>query len=240
MRRPLTRIGFALAAFIAAIVAAAGLPGCQQLFTTSLAESLARDKVTLPDTLTTTQATDLAAEAKANDDTKLATAVVDTLVAQVTDPAAQTELAAAAASSAVTASGASAAVMDAFNTAMESGDMTSIDTAALLAAIQAGATDNVVEALTYLDPATGIADPAALTGTDLGATDYLIAAVVIASSALPAGADPENLTPAELTAFQATPEYAAAVNILGEATALVDPGSPSADLLSQFSGMFSI
>lgn len=240
MRRSITRVGFALAAFIAALVVAAGLPGCQQLFTTSLAEPLARSGVNLPDTLTESQAADLAAEAKASNDTELAKAVVGTLVDQVTDPAAQSELAAAAASAAVTASGASDAVMDAFAGAIKDGNMDSIDAPALLAQIQAGASADVLEALGYLDPATGIADPAALTGTELSATDYLIAAVVIAASVLPEGADPANLTGPQLTAFQATPEYAIAVNILGQANGMVEPGSAAADLLGQFSDMFSI
>ncbi len=239
MRRAITRIGIAIVVFVAALVAAASLPGCQQLFTTSLAEGLAREAVDLPSTLTLDQAVSLVEEANVNNDSALAGAVVDTLVGQVTDPVAEVELAAAAASAAITASGASDALMDAVSEALESGDMGSIDAADLLAQIQAGATPNVLEALAYLDPSGGIADPNSVSETQLDATDYLIAAVVIAASALPEGADPTNLG-SQLADFQATPEYDTAVDILTVAGSLVQSGSQAEELLNQFSSMFNI
>ncbi len=238
MRKPITVFG--LAAIAAAFLLGAALSGCQQLFTTSLAKPLARDKIALPDTLTTDQAADLAQQAEDNNAPSLAASVVETLVDQITDPAAQTELAAAAASAAITASGTSGAVLDAFATAMESGDMSGLDAAALLATIQAGATADVVEALSYLDPGSGIADPTILEGTELSATDYLIAAVVIAASGLPEGEDPTTMDAVEIAAFQSTPEYTAAIAILGQAGGMLDPGSAGYDLLDQLSGMFQM
>lgn len=240
MRRSFIRIGIAVFVFAAALAVALSLPGCQQLFTTSIAELLARDSVKLPSTLTLDQAVSLVEEANVNNDSALAGAVVDTLVGQVTDPALEVELAAAAASAAITASGVSDALMDAVSEALSSGNMNNIDAAALLSQIQAGATPNVLEALAYLDPDDGIADPNSVSETQLDATDYLIAAVVIAASALPVGEDPTALTPAELSAFQATPEYETAVDILTVAGTLVQSGSQAEDLLNQFSSMFNI
>jgi hypothetical protein len=240
MRRSFIRLGIAVIVFAAALAVVLSLPGCQQLFTTSLAEPLARDAVDLPSTLTLDQAVSLVEEANVNNDSALAAALVDTLVGQVTDPAAEVELAAAAASAAITASGASDALMNAVSEALSSGNMDNIDAAALLAQIQAGATPNVLKALSYLDPDDGIADPNSVSETQLDATDYLIAAVVIAASALPEGADPTSLTPDELTAFQAKPEYDIAVDILTVAGTLVQSGSQAEDLLDQFSSMFNI
>jgi hypothetical protein len=240
MRRSITRIGFALAAFIAALVVAAGLPGCQQLFTTSLAEPLARSGVNLPDTLTESQAADLAAQAKDNNDADLAKAVVGTLVDQIADPAAQIELAAAAASAAVTASGASDAIMDAFADVIESGNTDSIRADELLAQIQAGLSDDVIKALSYLDPVIGITDPAALTDTELSATDYLMAAIVLAASALPPGCDPTDTGTYDVPTFQSKEGYLSAVNILVKANGMVEPGSEEADLLSQFSALLGM
>jgi hypothetical protein len=236
MSGSISRTGLALAA----VLAAAALSGCQQLFTTSLAAPLARDTVTLPKTLTTAEAADLAAQAKAEDDPKLAAAVVDRLVDQVTDPSTQIELAAAAASAAVTASGASAAVLGAVTEAMKSGDMDSLDTAQLLADIQEGATADVVAALGFLNPDGGIDDLGSVTGTDLGATDCLIAAIVIAASVLPAGADPANLTAQQQDDFENSDEFGIAANILNEAKKMVEAGSQAEELLNQFSSMFSM
>jgi hypothetical protein len=165
----------------AVAVAGASLVGCQQLFTTSLASSLARDSLSIPETLTTDQAADLAAQAKANDDAKLAAALVASLLEQIektTDPVEKAKLEAIVAGAAVTASGASGAVTDIIAAATsEEG----VDEAALLAfkeEVKAGASGEVVDALSYLDPETGL-DPSE---SGLTATEYLIAAVVVASS----------------------------------------------------------
>jgi hypothetical protein len=240
MSGAISRTNSALAAIpaAAALFAAVALSGCQQLFTTSLAAPLARDTVTLPKTLTAAEAADLAAQAKDEADPKLAAAVVETLVDQITDPATQTELAAAAASAAVTASGAGAAAMEALGEALNSGNLDNLDAVALLADIQAGATPDVIAALGFLDPDTGIVDPTALTGTDLSATDYLIAAIVIASSGIPAGSDPTDT--GVQSVFSGTPQAGIAANILNEALTMVEPGSQAEDLLNQFSSMFGI
>jgi hypothetical protein len=227
----------AIALAASTLLATVALAGCQQLFTTSLAAPLARDEVTLPKTLTAAQAADLAAQAKAESDPKLAAAVVGKLVDQVTDPATQPELAAAAASAAITASGASDALLSAVGEAMGGGDLEDLDAVGLLADIQAGITPDLLEALNYL---ADIGDPTALTGTDLSATDYLLAAVVIAASAIPADADPTDSDVQD--AFKLKPEYGIAVAIIGMVTdySLVESGSQAEDLLNQFSSMFGV
>lgn len=228
---------FAYSASFLAVGLALGLVGCQQLFTTSLGSSLARTKLTIPTTLTPAQAADLAAQAK--DNPALATALVSSLVVQIaatTDPATKTALQGSAASAAIVASGTSAALTGLI-TDFASGTPTDPTTlTSLLATIKAGGTPDVITALSYLNPATGIADPAA---SGLGATEYAIAAIVIAASVIPPGAtlgtfDPGTLSPADHGTFLL------AQNILAQAVTLIEPGSASAGLLNSLSGMFKL
>lgn len=229
---------FAYSASFLAVGLALGLVGCQQLFTTSLGSSLARTKLTIPTTLTPAQAADLAAQAK--DNPALATALVSSLVVQIaatTDPATKTALQGSAASAAIVASGTSAALTGLI-TDFASGTTPTDPTAitSLLATIKAGGTPDVITALSYLNPATGIADPAA---SGLGATEYAIAAIVIAASVIPPGAtlgtfDPGTLSPADHGTFLL------AQNILAQAVTLIEPGSASAGLLNSLSGMFKL
>jgi hypothetical protein len=166
---------------VAIAIASASLVGCQELFTTSLASSLARDSFVIPDTLTTDQAADLAAQAKANDDAKLAAALVASLLEQIeqtTDPAEKAKLEAIVAGAAVTASGASGAVTDIIAAATSEEGVTEAELTAFAEEVKAGASEEIVSALSYLDPETGL-DPSE---SGLTATEYLIAAVVIASS----------------------------------------------------------
>jgi hypothetical protein len=224
----------------------AGLAGCQQFFTSSLAKGLARDSLTLPSNLTASQATDLAAEAKANDDKKLASALVTNLVdkiANTTDPGTKAELQGAAATAAIVASGTSSSLTGVI------ADYTSgtpVDIVAVVQSIQAGGSGTgVVEALKYLDPATGLS-AAQAKESGLGATDLAMAAVVIAAQQLPIDPatskpiDPSTMTPAEVTAFQAQPDVQVAINILNEAQSIVTPGSDSAKLLNDMASRFSL
>jgi hypothetical protein len=213
--------------------------GCQQLFTTSLGAALARDEIPIPSTLSVTDAADLAAQAQANQDTKLATALVASLNDQIAgDVAANTGLAAAAASAAVVASNAGSSVLEALDSFMTGGTPDSATISALVAEIQAGATADVITALKYLDPTTGIADSASVSGT-VGATDYAIAAIVLAASALPAGMDPTTLSDATtptLSEFRADPDVVIALSIIDEAANLATDAA-SQDLLNQLSEM---
>lgn len=223
------------------LLAALACAGCQQVFTTSLGASLARQELSLPATLTTAQAADLAAQAKANEDPKLASALVENLNARIagTVTADNAALAAAAASSAVVASGAAGVVMTALDSFVQSGTApTGADLAALVTSIQAGATASVLTAISYLDTTGGIADPSSVSAT-VSATDYAIAAVVLAASALPAGVtDPTTMTADQLTAFQATPEVESASRIIAAAATIASADAKS--LLDQFASMIQL
>ena len=227
-------------AVFAIVILAMSLAGCQQLFTTSLGSSLARANIVIAGNLSPSDAADLAAQAKANEDTKLATALIATLIPEIaatTDPVVKQELEASAASAAIVASGAGTDLTGLIDT-LSSGSGSGVDSAtltALMASIKAGATPDVIAALSYLDPATGIIDPAA---SGLSATDYAIAAIIVASSALPA--DPSSMTPAEVATFQASPAGQSALRILSQADSLVTPGSASADLLDSLKKQFQL
>ncbi len=230
------------ALILAAAVLATGLAGCQQLFTTSLASALARSSIPIPSNLTPSQAAALAAQAAANQDTKLAGALMaslETEIASTTDPGTKAALEGSAASAAIVASGVGTDVANLLSSlSAGSGNLGTISQAtitSLMAAITAGATPGVVTGLSYLDPATGSTTPAT---TGLTATDYAIAAIVVASSALPP--DPSTMTPAQVTAFQATPAAQSAQRILAQGTSLVTPGSASATLLNSIESQFQL
>jgi|GEM_PF-2485182 hypothetical protein len=231
-----------LSVAVSAAVLAAALSGCQQLFTTSLATALARSSIPVPTNLTPSQAAALAAQAAANQDTTLAAALVSSLeteIAATTDPATKQALQASAAGSAVVASGVGAAVTSLLSSlSSNSGSLGTISQATvtnLMASVTAGATPGVVAALSYLDPSSGIpgTPPSSLT-----ATDYAIAAIVVASSALPP--DPTTMTPAQVTTFQATPAAQSAQRILNQGATLVAPGSASASLLNNMESQFQL
>jgi hypothetical protein len=222
MRRYSVVLAFAVA------IACAGLVGCQDLFTTSLASGLARDSLPIPTTLTTDQAADLAAQAKANDDAKLAGALVTSLVDQIettTDPEEKAKLEATAAGAAVTASGASSTVTEAVSSLSSGAEMTADDAEALIAKIKEGATEDVVTALSYLDPETGI--DSATSG--LSATEYLVAAVVIATS-VTVPADGSSLSAAD------TAKLESASRILAEAVKLSGDDPDTAALIASLTG----
>jgi hypothetical protein len=232
-----------LVAIVAAILAT-GLAGCQQLFTTSLGKALARDSLPVPKTLTTSQASDLVAQAKADNDTKLATTLVTNLVNQIattTDATEKAELQASAATAAVTASGTSDALSGILSDYGDTGEIPtdSATLTELLTTIQSGATASVVAALSYLDPGSGGIDATQAEAAGLGATDLAIAAVVIAASAMPAGVDPTTVVITDLPAEdQATIEVAK--SIIVQANTMVEAGSASADLLNSLISRFQL
>jgi hypothetical protein len=233
------RIRSPASALLAAALLAIGLAGCQQLFTTSLAASLARDSISLPSDLSPSQAADLAKQAKDNDDTKLATALVSTLVAEIpstTNPKDKKDLEASAAEAAIVASGTSGALTDLISAYANGTTPTTQSLIDLVATIKAGATPDVVTALSYLDTGLTAADAKA---AGLQATDLAIAAVIIASTVIPPAADPTTFDYSSLPlADQAT--YNTALNILTDAKALVDPGSESEKLLNDLLANFNM
>jgi hypothetical protein len=232
-----------IASLIAVALLATGLAGCQQLFTTSLGKSLARDDLPIPSDLTADQAAELAALAK--DNQKLASALVESLVDQIaatTDAEKKASLQASAASAAIVASGTSEALtglIEDYANDVTPDTQTLID---LVKTIQAGAQGTgVVTALSYLDPtAEGGLSADAAKAAGLGATDLAIAAVVVAAGALPADIDPTNMDQTQIDAFQATPEFQTASNIIEAAAALVETGSDSAKLLDDIRAKFGL
>ena len=213
------------AVFLTVAILATMLVGCQQLFTTSLGKALARTSIPIPANLTPAQAADLAAQAKANQDTKLASALVDSLVAQIaatTDPATKQALQAAAASAAIVASGVGSTIMSLFS------DPANVDPVALLATLKASGFPNIITALSYLEPAAPGSPPVA----GLGATDYAIAALVIAASAIPPDTDLTTFDPGTLVGAAAT-TFAVGKSVMGQADSLVASDPASKSLLDQ-------
>jgi hypothetical protein len=215
----------ALSVLLAATLLASALVGCQQLFTTSLAKSLARGSISLPSDLSPSQASDLAKQAKENGDTKLAAALVSALVDEIattTDPGTQVKLEAAAASAAITASGLGSSLTD-FISTMKGGSASTIDAQSLIdlvTTVQASSSGGVLTALDYLTQPS-----MSTTASGLSATDYVIAAAVVAASYITPGADPR------LAAY--TPaEQAKITGLINDARSLVTSGSPEDTLIS--------
>jgi len=224
------------------LAATAGM-GCQDLYTTSVGAFMAREEFSLPAALSVADAADIAAQAKENDDPALANALVQNLTTQVgtTITATNTKMAALAAGSAVVASGSSGAVMTALDSFIETGSApTGTALAAIVKTIQAGSSASVLNAVAYLDPGRtgGGVDPAAAS-TTLGTTDYVLAAVILAASALPAGVtDPANMSDPELATFHGDARVEAAGRIVTAASALAS--AKERDLLDQFAAMLRI
>jgi hypothetical protein len=221
MRSPASALAF----FLAALTLATGLAGCQQLFTTSLAKSLARNSISLPSDLSAGDAADLAKQAKENNDTKLANALVDNLVAQIgapPDAAALAALGPSAASAAITASGMGSALTGMFST-LSGGNASGISSQSmidLVTKVQASSSANVLTVLDYLSTMS----PAA---TGLSATDYVIAAAIVAASCVPPGQDPSTYT-----GYSTDPHYSEIQNLANDAKSLVTPGSAEDNLIS--------
>ena len=231
-------LGAAVIAFLA-VFAATGLAGCQKFFTTSLATGLARESLPIPANLS--QAADLANQAQSNP--KLATALVSSLVTQIaslspTDPA-RVSLQASAATAAVAASGTSSALTGILADVAGGGTIATQSLIDLVGTVKAGATPAVVAALSYLNPTGGIS-AADAKAAGLTATDLAIAAIVIASPALPENTDPTTMTPDQVATFQARPEAVAAKSVIDSAIALVEPGSVSAAMLNDKLAKFSL
>ena len=229
--RPLA--AFALAAFLLA----SGLSGCQQLFTTTLAASLARSSLPIPSNLTPAQAEALAKKAK--DNPKLAETLVTSLVSQIastTDPATKAALEATAASTAVVASGASAAITSLVSTYANGTTPDAGTLYALLATIQDGTSGADVTALKYLDP-TNLTS-AEVTAAGLGPTDLAVAAVVLAASAIPAGTNLSDSSSIDTTALTTAITATGAPSIMEEAVAMLPSDSQSSGLLNTISQYF--
>lgn len=198
---------FALLAFLPL------LAGCQQLFTTSLAKSLARDSYTISANISNADAAALLA------DPELSPAALTSLLGVLNDQAAAGDSGAAAlaAEAAVGASGVSGTVTSAITAALNSG---TVDTASLVSALVSGASSEVVTGL------SGLSDPSVLAAAALSPTELVVAAALLAASALPPGVtDPTTLSGAELTAYQNDANVVLAASLITTAgTNLSDSG----------------
>lgn len=238
-RRPTGIYFLPAVAFLAAILVT-DLEGCQQLFTTSLATALARSSIPIPSNLSTGQAADLAAQAKANQDTALATALVSSLVAEInstTDPATKASLEASAASAAIVASGVGTSLTTLVNSYETTNTIDTSTLSSLLTTVQAGATPNVVTALSYIgNNPSFTANPAS---SGLGATDLAIAAVVVAASVIPPGTNPSTVNLSTLPSAD-QPQVTTAKNLITAAATLAGSDPAATSLLNQISGSFSL
>jgi hypothetical protein len=233
-------IGLASACVLAGALAL-GLAGCQKLFTSSLAEGLARGGPSLPSDLTVDEAVDLVDQVRESGDVELAGELVSTLVdeiAETTNATKKQELEAAAAAAAIVACDATddlVTLIDGYSEGSTPGSQALID---LAASIKGKASADIVTACSYLDPAKGVSDPSAVE-VSISATEYAIAAVIIMASVTPAGEDPSTFDYGTLTGAAAS-KVTAAANIIEQAKALETPGSEGYSLLQSISEKFQL
>lgn len=218
----------------AAIMAVAVLASCQQFFTTSLASTLARDSYTIPADLSVADSAALLAEATANGDVELASALVTPLLAALEAAEPGTDAYEAAASALLDASVLSSGVGPALNNALAAiplddlGGITEEDMENVVAALSTIAlTDTAEEALVLL-----AANPPA----DMGADEAYAAAVALAMDAFGdaglAFSDLGSITAEDEAALSADPGMAAALDLLDLASTLGGDGSVVGGLLS--------
>jgi hypothetical protein len=240
-RSGLPGAGALLSACALAGALALGLSGCQKLFTTSLAEGLARDGATIPSDLSAEEAADLVDQIRETGDVQLASDLVEALVEEIADttnPSKKEELQAAAAAAAVIACDATADLTSLINGYADGSTPSSQALVDLAASIKAKSSADIVTACAYLDPSIGVSDPSAVS-VELSATDYAVAAVVLMASVLPPGEDPSTFDYGSLTGADAA-KVDAASNIIDEAMAMVEPGSEGYSLLQSISEKFQL
>ena len=217
-----------------------GLAGCQKLFTSSLAESMARGSESLPSDLSVDEAVNLVDKVRTSGDVKLAGELVGTLVAEIpttTDAGKKQELEAAAAAAAIVASDVTSSITTLVNSYADGtipSDQTLVD---LAKSIKDKSSSDIVTACSYLDPTTGVGDPSAVQ-VSISATEYAIAAVIIMASVLPDGANPSTYNYGSDPANAA--KVASAERIVSEAIKLTTPGSSGYDLLKSISEKFQL
>ncbi|HOX33450.1 MAG TPA: hypothetical protein PLB91_14060 [Spirochaetales bacterium] len=222
---------------VAALAGSLALSGCQELFTTSLAEPLARDEVPVPDSLSKDQAAEYAALVAANRDTELAQALMPAMAELVADNPGD----AGVLGDAVTTAGIATGLEDAFMDAIDAIDIdTLIDDPdsvdpATFAGLLAGVSVDADAAAVFAALAT--ADAAELDEAGVNAANYVVAAValVIADVESQAG-DLENLLDTDFSGYTAGPEATLAIDIINAAAAQW----PDDDLISAMQSLFDI
>jgi len=187
------------------------LMGCQKIFTTSLAEGLARDNYTI--------SANISNDAAANiiDDPNTSSAVLSNLLAVLNDQATTGDSGAAAlaAEAAVGASGVTTSLMPVLTElAHTKTPPDAASTATILSTLATGASPEVVEGLLRLS------DPATLAAANLEPTDLVFAAALLAASALPDGvSNPADLSGTDLDNYRTSPAVQLAITLAGDASA---------------------
>ncbi len=196
-------------------ILALGLMACQAMFTTSLGTAFERTTITIPADIS-------AADAQAildNPSTSPAaySALLDVLNAQAATSTASAGLAVDA------AIGASGMAENLAQSLMDAAVAASPDIPALVTALQdISGNAAAMAAFARLDAGAGAIDPAVLAAADLSPTDMALVALVVVAAppVLPAGQDPTDaawLATGPGLAFQASPQYELATNLLTQA-----------------------
>jgi hypothetical protein len=219
--------------------------GCQALFTTSLAVKLARDPsaITIPATISTADAT--AILQTPNVSPAVLTNLLTVLNTQADLPNATTETKVLAVQTALAASNVSATVtaplMSVATTALAGGTVSGESITTIVTSLQASAAvSGVVDNLKRID------DPVVLAQVtqDMSPTDLMMSALVLATSALPAGvtnpSDTSQMSSAQLSAFQADPAVVLASSLVKSASDALALSGGDPTMAAALQGFLSI
>ena len=208
------RRAFGYAVVFALALASAG---CQKIFTTTLAPDLVRTSITIPATISNTEASALISSSDTS--TAALTSLLTVLNEQVTAGDATPETKALAVEAALGASDVASTVttpiLAAATTVASGGTVTSATITSIVSALQdATSTTGVSTAMGRLS------DPAVLTAAaaDMSSTQLVITALVVAAAALPTGVtDPTAMTDAQKDTYQGSAEITLAKEIVAAA-----------------------
>lgn len=208
-----------------------GLSACQALFTTSLGTALARKTITIPADISASDAKDILAS---DPSPEACASLLDVLNAQTGATSAGLAVDAAIGATDLSTT-VGDPIVNAAMSALAGGSPSSADISALVTSLQDVAGNAaVLTAFTNLNSTTspGTADAAVLAASGMSPTNMVLVALVVASSALPAGVDPTSSaftsSPA-FTTFQNSDEAKLAKDLVTKAGAdIVASGGSSA------------
>ncbi len=166
---------------ILALSLAFSLAGCQQLFTTSLGESLTRSKPPVPSSLSATQAAAYAAQVTANRDVPLAKALMPAMAALVADNPTDPSILGDAIATAGIATGVEEAFMKALNVV----SINNLTSASNLSASQTNAIAALLGAVSVTADTTAVftalagAPAAEMAAAGANATQYVVASIAL-------------------------------------------------------------
>jgi hypothetical protein len=202
------------AAFLAALFALAlSLSGCQKLFTTSLASSLARPSAPIAADISAADAATLINSPSTSQEELASLLAALNTQAEASD--ASTETKALAAEAAIGASGVSETVTSTLSSVVSDPSSVGASTAnSLIASLQGGATPQVVTALERL----GDKETLDTAKESMSATELTVAAMILVADAVPAGTtDISTLSTEQTATLTASPQVAVAQALLAAA-----------------------